>query len=412
LARALSRVSLRALSGRASGADGALPTDQRPEGQLVWLHATSNDRMAALCDLGMRLKSQRGDVFVLATYDPQRVLSPPDAPPGCDQIIPLAPDDPHFAQQFVRHWAPDFGLWTGGYLRPNLIIAAANNGTELALVDVDEEGFEKHRRGWFSDPVAEALTRFSPVMATNETAAGALQRIGLPAERIGVTARLQAGTYPPPCADEEVSQVALDLSGRPLWLATFVNADEFGPILNAHRHAVRLSHRLILVVMLQDHDRQSDLLDLLDGMTLRHSVWHLGDKIEDHVQVLVADDPEDLGLWYRISPLTFIGCSLVPGLGGHSPLGAAALGSAVIYGPNVKDHIADYTRLASAGAARLVRDGNALGAEVVRLSAPDQAAEMALAGWDTITEGARLTDHLIDLIQDRLDDCEDADAPT
>jgi 3-deoxy-D-manno-octulosonic-acid transferase len=36
--------------------------------------------------------------------------------------------------------------------------------------------------------------------------------------------------------------------------------------------------------------------------------------------------------------------------------------------------------------------------------APDQAAAVALAGWQVVTEGAHLTDQLIDLIQDKLDE--------
>ncbi|MFC6641884.1 hypothetical protein [Sulfitobacter profundi] len=36
--------------------------------------------------------------------------------------------------------------------------------------------------------------------------------------------------------------------------------------------------------------------------------------------------------------------------------------------------------------------------------APDQAATMAHAGWDVISEGAELADRVIELIQDSLDD--------
>ena len=41
--------------------------------------------------------------------------------------------------------------------------------------------------------------------------------------------------------------------------------------------------------------------------------------------------------------------------------------------------------------------------EVLRLSAPDLAAEMALAGWAFVTQGSRTTDRLLEIAQDLLD---------
>ena len=95
---------------------------------------------------------------------------------------------------------------------------------------------------------------------------------------------------------------------------------------------------------------------------------------------------------------------------GHSldvqayPFEAAALGSAVLYGPKVRNFLPSYGRLATAGAARIVNDAGALGNAVSRLIAPDQAATMAHAGWDVISEGAELADRVIEMVQDRLDE--------
>ncbi|NOR32353.1 MAG: 3-deoxy-D-manno-octulosonic acid transferase, partial [Sulfitobacter sp.] len=100
---------------------------------------------------------------------------------------------------------------------------------------------------------------------------------------------------------------------------------------------------------------------------------------------------------------SFLGSSLHSGPGGCDPFEAAALGSAVLYGPKVRRFLPSYTRLAAEGAARIVNDATALGTAVSRLIAPDQAAVMAHAGWDVISRGAALTDKVIDLVQETLD---------
>ena len=75
----------------------------------------------------------------------------------------------------------------------------------------------------------------------------------------------------------------------------------------------------------------------------------------------------------------------------------------MLYGPNIRQHLPAYTRLASAGAARIVKDAEGLSAGVLQLIAPDNAASMALAAWEVVSEGAEVTDRLLDIIQDQLD---------
>ncbi|MEE4187797.1 MAG: 3-deoxy-D-manno-octulosonic acid transferase, partial [Roseobacter sp.] len=55
------------------------------------------------------------------------------------------------------------------------------------------------------------------------------------------------------------------------------------------------------------------------------------------------------------------------------------------------------------GAARIIKDGATLSTAVTRLIAPDQAAAMAHAGWDVVSQGAELTDRVTGLVQAVLD---------
>jgi 3-deoxy-D-manno-octulosonic-acid transferase len=128
---------------------------------------------------------------------------------------------------------------------------------------------------------------------------------------------------------------------------------------------------------------------------------------DDNCQVLLATAQDELGLWYRVAPLSFLGSSLSSGQHGLDPLQAAALGTAVLYGPNVRNHMPSYTRLAAAGAARIVNDAGALGIAVARLISPDHAASMAMSGWDVVSQGAAVTDRIAELLINSLDAAEE-----
>ncbi len=67
----------------------------------------------------------------------------------------------------------------------------------------------------------------------------------------------------------------------------------------------------------------------------------------------------ELGLFYRLSPIVFVGGSLVHH-GGQNPIEAIKLGAAVLHGPHVGNFDDIYRALDGAGGARLAGDGEAL----------------------------------------------------
>lgn len=402
LVRNLSFATYRALSRRKAQTDA--PTYAlRPPGELAWAHATSETRLAALCDLGVRLKLQRPGLSLLVTTDPEFLGPPARLPDGADWCIPLSSDHPGDVAQFLAHWQPDVGLWTGGNLMPNLICTASEQNIPMILLDAEEREFQSRKHRWFRDLTRTSLACFQTILTAGPSAAALLVRIGVPESKITISTRLCNGVAPAPCDDPALSTAMQSLAGRSVWLAAYTQASEIGAVIRAHRTAIRFSHRLLLVVALSDPNDTAALTEELNASGLRYACWQPGAGIEDMIQIVVINTAQDLGLWYRVAPLTFMASSLAKGSIGRNPFEAAALGSAILYGPYVDDYLAAYSQLAAVDAARIVNDADELGAAVIQLIAPDHSAAMALAGWDVVTEGAHLTDTLVELVQDMLD---------
>ncbi len=365
------------------------------------MHATSTERAAALAEIALRCKAQRPDLFALLT------LAGDVAPPaqvrrtGIDRMERLTAEA-GTARQFLADWAPDICLWAGLPLLPTLLHKAAATGMPMILVDVTREETATLRGVWRGSPRG-ALGLFDPIFAPGTADAEALRRILRHPDRVEVTAPLAAGVTPPACLDSDFDKVSRQLAGRPLWLTAWTEPSEFETIVAAQRAIVRLSHRLLLVAHVAQPETADAMIETITAAGLRAAAWQPGAAIEDNMQALVCDYEEDLGLWYRAAPVTFVAGSLTTRRGGHCPLAAAALGSAVLHGPNVRNHAASYARLDRVGAALTVRGAEDLAAAVIRLSAPDQAAAMALAGWTIATEGAALSDRIVDIVQARLD---------
>ena len=126
-----------------------------------------------------------------------------------------------------------------------------------------------------------------------------------------------------------------------------------------------------------------------------------GNEPTENSQVLLTDTLE-MGLWYRLAPVSFLGGTL-SGEGGSNPFDAAALGSAIIHGPQVGARVSHFERLTQAGATRTVANAAQLGRVVEALLAPDKTAQMAHAAWDVTSAGAEMSNRLMGMIRDALD---------
>ena len=72
--------------------------------------------------------------------------------------------------------------------------------------------------------------------------------------------------------------------------------------------------------------------------------------------IWIADTLDELGLWYRLAGIAFVGRSLIPPGGGQNPLEPARLDCAIAVGPhtgNFADHVA---MLRAAGGLTVVQD--------------------------------------------------------
>jgi 3-deoxy-D-manno-octulosonic-acid transferase len=401
MARSLGLSAYRALARRG---EVRLPVfeQQRPDGELLWIHCAEAEAYLALVDLAQRQIASRPGLWVLiSTASPPRDLA--QERPAAIIVCEICDDHPASVAAFLDHWAPDCCVWSWGGLRPNLILATAARGCALYLINADTAGFDGRRDRWLPDVARNLLPLFSAVMARTPAAGRRLLQLGLEKEDVEITTALQAGGQALPCNETDLADLAATCVGRAIWFANGVHEEELRTVLAAHRQALRLSHRLLLILRPGGTLTAGAAFQEARTQDFRVLNWDDGNYPDDTTQILITEDARDTGLFYRVAPVSFLGGSLVAGRGGVDPLEAAALGSAVLYGPRVGRHLQSYSRLASAGAARIINDSAALGMAVSRLVAPDQAALMAHAGWDVVSEGAALTDRITDLVQDTLD---------
>ncbi len=375
----------------------------RPPGPLVWFHAASVGEALSILELTRRLAARRPDLHLLittGTLTSARLVADRMPATARHQFVPV--DVRPFIRRFLDHWQPDLAVWTESELWPALMHETCAAGIPMVLINARISARTHRRWRWFPGIARSLLRRFDRVLAQDDQTRRFLLRLGLPKDRIEVTGTLKEGSAALPCDEAERARFAARLGARPVWLAASTHEGEEEQVAEAHRIALRKAHRLLLLIIAPRHpERGPAIADMLKEKGFSVALRSAGDMPEPDTQIYVADTLGEMGLWYRLAPVSFVGGSLVE-IGGHNPFEPAALGSAILHGPHVHKVADVYDRLAAAGAVRQVRDAADLGRAVAEVLEPDVAARMAHAAWEVSSSGAEVTDRVLELLQSRL----------
>ncbi|MEL6914820.1 MAG: glycosyltransferase N-terminal domain-containing protein [Pseudomonadota bacterium] len=380
----------------------ALSADaQAPSGRRIWFHVPREGALDVAEMLAERLLAAAPDIRVLVS-----AAATPAAADNARMDFAKAPAPRRAdAQAFLRAWSPDLAVWFPGDedtpLRAE--VEAEARKMPLILADVDEASFPHARAPWARVKQKNRLKRFHAIFTVSRDIASQLTALGAPKGRVRTTGKLRPGPTALGYNEAERDELIASLATRPVWFGAAIPADEAAVVTVAQAHAQRRAHRTLAILAPADAAAEAALLREAEAQGLRLARRSESYDIDEEVNVFLADEPGEEGLWYRLAPLTYLGGTL-SGAASRTPFEAAALGSAIIHGPAIWRHAAAYGRLERAGATEPIAAPKALGPALVRLNAPDRSAALAHAAWDVATEGAEVTDAVVALLLETLAD--------
>ena len=323
-------------------------TQPRPEGQLIWLHAVGLGEVLAL----------RGLIGAISTIDPALSFLITSTARSSAQVIGanlpartrhqyLPLDAPRYLRRFLDHWQPNLSIWAEQDLWPGAIAACQQRGIPLALVNARMNATAFQRRNRLHGLARDTLSRFRLIAAQDGETATHLRALG--AGDVHISGSLKSAA-PALAADTSALEQARNaLTGRKLWLAASTHAEDEAIVLATQRALIATDPAWLLILVPRDPARAAQITAQGLPCALRSS----GQTPDATYAVWIGDTYGELGLWYRLAPTALIGGSF-GATGGHNPWEAAALGCAILHGPNTANFSNDYSTLHAANAAREV----------------------------------------------------------
>ncbi len=343
----------------------------RPQGPLIWMHAASVGESQSVLSLVDRLLAMHAGLSVLVTSgtvtsaDLLRQRLPARA---FHQYVPA--DTIGWVRTFLGHWRPDLALFVESELWPNLIVETAARGCPLILINgrMSNRSFAR----WQKVPgMARALLgRF--VLCLGQTEQDRERFAALGAPRCDFPGNLKYSAKPLPCDAPALEDLQQAVSGRPLWLAASTHNGEEEMAAQAHKRLCDRHARLLTIVVPRHPHRCDDIESLFGMHSLRVSRRSRGEMPGPEHDVYLADTMGELGLFYRLADIAFIGGSMAS-VGGHNPVEAAQLGCAILHGPDMANFRTVAADLKVADAAVEVVGVDGLASELDRLLGDDAA---------------------------------------
>lgn len=368
------------------------PGRARPGGPLIWIHGASVGESLSVIPLVERLSAQTPSAHFLVTTGTATsagLMEERLPPAAIHQFVPL--DHPDFVSRFVAHWRPDAALFVESEFWPNLILEARKQIKFMALVNgrISPKSFEDWKRQ--PNAIKFILSAFDLIIAQDRQNAERLTTLaGRDVETHG---NLKYAAPPLPGINAEVDALRSAIGKRPVWLAASTHPGEEETVCSAAK-LLKADHPDLVTIITPRHPaRGAEVNALAEAQGLTAALRSRGTRITPDTDVYVTDTLGELGLFYRLSDISFIGGSLAE-KGGHNPLEPARLGAAILHGPHIFNFVETYDDMRRAGGAALVRNDRELASAIRRLFADQKTSDAmtTAAGRAAEVKAARVLD--------------------
>jgi 3-deoxy-D-manno-octulosonic-acid transferase len=356
--------------------------DARPHGPLVWIHGASVGEVLAAAGLIEKLRALNIRILLTSgTVTSAAIVAKRFPADIIHQYVPY--DSPRYVTRFLDHWRPSLALFIESDLWPNLILSSAARRLPMVLINgrMSHRSFPRWRR--IAATISALLGRFDVCLAQSRVDAERFVALG--SRNVVTTGNLKLDVPAPPADDAKLERLMSVTRGRPIVVAASTHPGEENLLLQAHRTLAGFFPSLLSVIVPRHPDRGESIARTVAAAGLHVALRSREELPTATTDIYVADTMGELGLFYRLAPIVFMGGSLVPH-GGQNPIEAVKLGACIVHGPHVFNFTDVYDALDNAGGARKADTQEALVKQLGQLLADPAARELSVVASERVVK--------------------------
>ncbi|MCR5506996.1 MAG: 3-deoxy-D-manno-octulosonic acid transferase [bacterium] len=328
---------------------------KRPNKKIVWFNAASVGESNSIIPVIDEILKKYPDTFVLVTTTTvtaadgmAKKLSGKNA---VHQFLPI--DRRAYVDRFFDYWKPSVGFFVDSDFWPNLILSAKDHKIPLILLNgrVSDKSFAKWKNNLpFIKPLASA---FEFTFGKSEDDCKKLSTMGF--KKPVCVGNLKYAVPPLSYDKEELKNLSSQIGSRHLFVVSSTHPGEEELCISAFMNIKKRFPDVLMVIAPRHPARGEEIKSLIEANGLKAVLRSSGDKITKNVDIYIANTMGELGLFYNLSEIAFVGGSLIK-WGGHNPMEPARLHNTVLSGKYVHNFQETYDLLKSEKAVVMVND--------------------------------------------------------
>ncbi len=336
---------------------------KRPEGKVVWFNAASVGESNSIIPVIDFILKKYPDVYVVVTTSSltssENIAKKMAGKKVIHQFLPV--DRKAYVDRFFDFWKPELGFFVDSDFWPNLILSAKAHGIPLVLLNgrISDRSFPKWKKNL---SVAKALmSAFVLGFGKSEEDKARLEVMGL--SNVYCVGNLKYAVPPLSYDKEELADLKSKIGKRHVFVVSSTHPGEEEMCLTAFTIIKKRFPDVLMILAPRHPDRGEELKDLFTVNGLKSALRSKKEKLDSSVDVYIANTMGELGLFYTLSDISFVGGSLIK-WGGHNPMEPARLHNVVLSGEYVHNFKETYDLLEKEKAVVIVKSGEDLASKI------------------------------------------------
>lgn len=386
-----------------SGADRT-PSSSAASTPPLWVHAASVGESLSVLPLIEKIQQEHpGQHIVMTSYTKTAatLIKSKNIPNLTHQFIPY--DHPLFVFLFLRHWAPKAVLWVESEFWPEALHQIAQRELPAALINLrfSQKSFRRWKK-FAPNFIRARLNTFAFIHAQSDVYKDFIE--DLSGRDVAMISNLKCAVPPLPFDAQALTALQNSIGERQIVLYASTHKGEEDALIQMHQRLCAQHTNLLGIIVPRHPERGAEIEGLLNAHSATFSARSRQQDITQDTEFYLADTLGELGLFYRLSPITVIGNSFIhtPG-GGHNPLEAAHLECCILYGPSIYNFQTMHDDMQKASAVLQVSKFEALEMELkALLSDSDRCTAYASNALTFAQKQGNIAEELYQALQDYL----------
>ena len=326
---------------------------------IIWIHAVSVGETVAAEPLVKAIKETLGEVQILITSM---------TPTGAERVVSLfgnsvfhsyLPYDlPTAINRFLNSVNPDLLIIMETELWPNLIHQCKQRGIKTLLANARLSAKSAAGYWHFPGTTRAMLQSLSAIAAQSNEDANRLEKLGAYSKSITVTGNLKFNVEHFSVSEDAYFTEIKNLD-RTVIIAASTREGEEIKVLYAFQKILKNIPEVLFILVPRHPERFEEIADLALQKGFSCILRSEQTVPTADIQLIIGDSMGEMGAYYSVSDIAFVGGSLVD-TGCQNVLEPAALSIPVIVGPSQFNFAPICKQLENAGGLRTVANENEL----------------------------------------------------